>query len=85
MDKQDLKQVETETKDDKDTKISKVANDMDMSKDQMIDEILRLKSSINSLTSNIRDTKTVCEKYENDNQYLQDYVGTMMQNNDIKK
>lgn len=69
----------------KDAKINKVANDMDMSKDQMIQEILKLKSSISSLTTNIRDTKSVCDKYENDNQYLQDYVGTLMKNNDIKK
>lgn len=71
--------------DSKDEKLEKVAQDLHMSKDQMVGEILRLKSSINSLTTNIRDTKTVCDKYENDNQYLQDYVGTLMKNNDISK
>lgn len=58
---------------------------LDMSKEDMIKEINRLKSSISSLASNIRDTRHVVERYNNDNQYLQDYVGTLMKNNDLKK
>ncbi|CAH6722862.1 SCOCO-like protein 1 [[Candida] jaroonii] len=58
---------------------------VDMSKEDMIREINKLKASISSLASNIRDTRHVVERYNNDNQYLQDYVGTLMKNNDLKK
>ncbi|EGV60310.1 hypothetical protein CANTEDRAFT_116359, partial [Yamadazyma tenuis ATCC 10573] len=51
------------------------------SKDEMIQEILQLKASISHLVGNVRDIKMLCEKSENDNQYLQEYVGTLMKTN----
>lgn len=49
-------------------------------KHEMIQEILSLKNSINLLIGNVRDTKALCEKYDSNNQYLQEYVGTLMKN-----
>ncbi|KAK6199622.1 uncharacterized protein RJT21DRAFT_3399 [Scheffersomyces amazonensis] len=45
---------------------------------EMIDEILELKTKIASIVGNIKDTKSVCNKYENEIQYLQEYISTLM-------
>lgn len=63
-------------------KVEKVAKNLDMSKDEMIEEISRLKTSISFLSSNIRDTRNVVENYDSENQYLQEFVGTLMKNNE---
>lgn len=51
------------------------------SRQAKIDEILSLKTRISTLIENIRDTKLICEKFDNENQYLQDYVGNYMKTN----
>lgn len=53
-------------------------------KQQKVDEVLRLKADIAHLIRNIRDTQTVCRKYESENQYLQDYIGSVMKSGDMK-
>lgn len=55
-----------------------------MSKQQKVDEILKLKSDISLLVQNVRDQATVCRKYSHENQYLQDYVGSVMKSGDMK-
>lgn len=55
------------------------------SKEDIINEILTMKKSIDKLVGNIRDTKMLSQKYDKDNQYLQEYVDTLMTNNEIKK
>lgn len=52
--------------------------------EEIVNEILELKLKISTLVSNVRDTKTLCDKYDNQNQYLQDYVGSLMKSGDIK-
>lgn len=52
--------------------------------EEIVNEILELKLKISTLVSNIRDTKTLCDKYDNQNQYLQDYVGSLMKSGEIK-
>lgn len=52
-------------------------------KQEKIDQIFLLKGKLSQLIENIRDTKLVCDKYENENQYLQDYVGNYMKS-DLK-
>ncbi|CUM46748.1 uncharacterized protein AC631_02430 [Debaryomyces fabryi] len=52
--------------------------------EEMVTEILSLKLKIATLISNIRDTKTLSDKYDNENQYLQDYVGSLMKSGEIK-
>ena len=52
--------------------------------EEMVAEILDLKLKISTLISNIRDTKTLSDKYDNENQYLQDYVGSLMKSGEIK-
>lgn len=54
-------------------------------KEDIINEILTMKKSIDKLVGNIRDTKMLSQKYDKDNQYLQEYVDTLMTNNEIKK
>ncbi|RCK65678.1 hypothetical protein Cantr_01331 [Candida viswanathii] len=50
-----------------------------LTEQQKIEKILELKTKINLLVSNIRDSKTVCDKYESDIQYFQDYIGLLLQ------
>lgn len=52
--------------------------------EEMAEEILELKLKVSTLISNIRDTKTLCDKYDNQNQYLQDYVGNLMKSGGMK-
>lgn len=52
--------------------------------EEMVAAILDLKLKISTLISNIRDTKTLSDKYDNENQYLQDYVGSLMKSGEIK-
>lgn len=51
----------------------------DLTEQQKIEKIIELQSKINSLISNIRDSKTVCDKYESDIQYFQEYIGLLLQ------
>lgn len=55
------------------------------SKQAKIDKILSLKEKSTTLLTNVRYTKALCDKYENENQYLQDYIGSLMQNNELNK
>lgn len=52
-------------------------------KQDKIDQIMAMKVKLTQLVENIRDTKLLCEKYENENQYLQDYIGNYMKS-DLK-
>lgn len=58
---------------------------MNLESQVMISEILRLKRDINTMVGNIRNTKLLCEKYESENQYLQDYVGNLMRSGEINR
>lgn len=49
-----------------------------MSDAQKVQEILKLQEKINLMIRNIRDSKTVCDKYESDIKYFQDYIGQLM-------
>lgn len=69
---------ETKEKKEKKEKIDDKLND------EVIEEILQMKLKINTLIANIRDTKTLCDKYDTENQYLQDYVGNLMQTEELK-
>lgn len=51
---------------------------------QKVDEVLRLKSEIDQLIHNIRDSQNVCAKYASENEYLQDYIGSVMKSGDMK-
>lgn len=53
-------------------------------KEAKINQILDMKNKLGSLISNIRDTRTLCEKYDNENQYLQDYIGSLMKSGELK-
>lgn len=53
-------------------------------KQEKVQEILRLKKDIAQLVQNIRDEATVCNKYASENQYLQDYIGSVMKSGDMK-
>lgn len=53
-------------------------------KKDKVDEVLRLKADIAKLIHNVRLQTAVCQKYENENQYLQDYIGSVMQSGDLK-
>lgn len=57
----------------------------DLEKQRIIQEILSTKTEISRLLNNIRDTRTVCHRLSAENQYLQEYVGTLMKSNDVKK
>lgn len=46
-------------------------------KQQLIQEIVEIKAEITRLVDGIRDTRTLCEKATAENQYLQEYVGTL--------
>lgn len=52
--------------------------------DEKIQEILRLKEKISILLQNVRDQKVVADKYAHENQYLQDYIESVMQKGDFK-
>lgn len=54
------------------------------SKQDKVNEILRLKGEITQLMQNIRDLSAICTRYSNENQYLQDYIGTVMKSGDMK-
>lgn len=56
---------------------------MDTKQDK-VNEILRLKGEITQLMQNIRDLSAICTRYSNENQYLQDYIGTVMKSGDMK-
>lgn len=45
---------------------------------EKVQEILKLQEKINLIIRNIRDSKTICDKYESDIQYFQDYIGQLM-------
>lgn len=47
-------------------------------KQDKIDKIIELKYKIDSLINNIRDSKSVCDKYDNEIQYFQEYIGGLM-------
>lgn len=65
--------------DDKDTPVDTTEQKQQpLSKQQMIDQITEYKQKISDLTNNVRDTKSLSEKYEHNNQYLQEYIGTLM-------
>lgn len=53
-------------------------------KEAKINQILDMKNKLSSLISNIRNTRTFCEKYDNENQYLQDYIGSLMKSGELK-
>lgn len=54
------------------------------SRQQTVDTVLGLKSDIAQLIGNIRSVRRLCDKYDNDNEYMKEYVGTLM-SGDIKK
>lgn len=55
-----------------------------MSKQAKIDEIVLLKGNIATLLTNIREVQGQCAKHHRENQYLQDYVGSMMKQEHLK-
>lgn len=55
-----------------------------MEKQAKVDEVLKLKADISVLVQNIRDQVTVSNKYSHENQYLQDYIGSVMKSGDMK-
>ncbi|KAK7686791.1 hypothetical protein QCA50_009862 [Cerrena zonata] len=62
-----------------------MSDDKDPDQSDKINQILDLKFKINLLINNIRDTSKLCDKYNNENSYLKEYIGTLMNSNDIKK
>lgn len=54
------------------------------SKEQKVEEVLRLKEEITRLLQNVRDSQALCEKYTHENDYLQDYIGSVMKSTDMK-
>lgn len=61
------------------------SNNNDQSKEDTISQILEYKQKIDVLVNNVRNTKRLCEKYDNENYYLQDYIGTLMNSGDLNK
>ncbi|CAH2352377.1 hypothetical protein CLIB1423_06S05050 [[Candida] railenensis] len=55
-----------------------------LTREEKVEAIKKLRKDITSLVSNIRNTKKVCDKYKNENQYLQEYVGSMMASGEMK-
>lgn len=55
-----------------------------MTKQDKVGEILKLKKDINLLMQNIRNQSAICTKYSSENQYLQDYIGSVMKSGDMK-
>lgn len=51
--------------------------------EEKIEQIMRLKGDIARLVSNVRQTKAICGRYENENQYLQDYIGSLMKSGNL--
>ena len=49
-----------------------------MSDAQKVQEILKLQEKINLMIRNIRDSKTICDKYESYIKYFQYYIGQLM-------
>lgn len=58
---------------------------LDLLGDDKIARILDLTANIDTLTANIRNTKRLYDKYDSENQYLQDYIGTLMNSDEIRK
>lgn len=57
---------------------------MSEAKQQKVEEVLHLKEEITKLLQNVRDSQAVCEKYTHENDYLQDYIGSVMKSSDMK-
>ncbi|KAL6021348.1 hypothetical protein ACI3LZ_002242 [Candidozyma auris] len=57
---------------------------MSKSKQEKVEEVLHLKQEISRLLQNVRDSQAVCEKYTHENNYLQDYIGSVMKSTDMK-
>ena len=55
-----------------------------LTREEKVEAIKKLRKDITSLVSNIRNTKKLCDKYKNENQYLQEYVGSMMASGEMK-
>lgn len=53
-------------------------------KQKIVNEVLSLKEDISKLILNIRKQTVVSQKYSDENQYLQDYIGTVMKSGDLK-
>lgn len=53
-------------------------------KQKKVNEVLSLKEDISKLIQNVRKQTVVCQKYSDENQYLQDYIGTVMKSGDLK-
>lgn len=56
----------------------------EQTKQDKVNEILQLKKDISQLVQNIRDQSAICSKYSSENQYLQDYIGSVMKSGDMK-
>lgn len=59
-------------------------NSSQRSKEDKINDLQELRRNISTLIANVRNTKRLCEKYDSENQYLQDYVGSVMTRGDMK-
>lgn len=57
---------------------------MSESKQKKVEEVLQLKDEITKLLQNVRDSQAVCERYTHENDYLQDYIGSVMRSSDMK-
>lgn len=57
---------------------------MSKSKQEKVEEVLHLKQEISRLLQNVRDSQAVCEKYTHENNYLKDYIGSVMKSTDMK-
>ncbi|KAK6455930.1 uncharacterized protein RJT20DRAFT_51751 [Scheffersomyces xylosifermentans] len=60
------------------------SNGSTLSREDKVAQILEYKAKIAKLISTIRDTKIVSDKYENEIQYLQDYIGSLMKKDEVK-
>lgn len=59
-------------------------NSSPRSKENKIKDLQELRQNISTLITNVRNTKRLCDKYDSENQYLQDYVGSVMTSGDMK-
>lgn len=48
-------------------------------KEQKVEQIIELKSKINQLLSNVRESKLTTEKYQHEINYLKEYIGSVLQ------
>ncbi|EGW30237.1 uncharacterized protein SPAPADRAFT_144601 [Spathaspora passalidarum NRRL Y-27907] len=58
--------------------IAQASAHANLSKQEKIDLILQLRAKIDGLISNIRDSKTLCDKYDSEIQYFQEYIGGLV-------